>query len=96
MPTSETLLGYVKTLTCDDILASAEAQVERCIKELKKKGLSTKNVAIGLDWYDAPYYGKKVAGVIGTPPKDGTCYAFSFAFSFLLRFKKFLSIPVDL
>jgi hypothetical protein len=58
VPTSETLLAYIKTLTSYEILANVEAQVERCIKELKKKGLSIKNVALVFDGHDAPYYGE--------------------------------------
>jgi ABC-type xylose transport system substrate-binding protein len=54
VPTSETLLVYVKTLTSDKILASADAQAKRCIKALKKKGLSTKDIALAFDWHDAP------------------------------------------
>lgn len=70
MPTSENLLAYVKTLMRDEILASADAQVERCIKELKKKGLSIKDIALAFDWHDAPYYGK--AGCLGcwNPAKE--------------------------
>jgi hypothetical protein len=70
VPTSKKLLDYVKTLKGDEVLANAEAQAELCIKALKKKGLSTKNVAIAFDWHDAPYYGKQIAGVVGTQPKD--------------------------
>lgn len=45
IPTGETLLDYVKTLTCDEMLAEAEAQVDRCVKMLKTKGLRLKDVA---------------------------------------------------
>jgi len=35
-------------------------------------------VAVAFDWHDQPYYGKVVPGMVGTQPKRGTCYAFSF------------------
>jgi hypothetical protein len=92
MPTSENLLAYVKTLMRDEILASADAQVERCIKELKKKGLSIKDIALAFDWHDAPYYGKQVAWVVGTQPKNGTCYAFSFLTASILTPKRKLTL----
>jgi len=77
-PTSETLLDYVKTMTCGEMLADAEAQVDCCVKQLKMKGLRFKDVALAFDWHDEPYYGKPVPGMVGTQPKRGTCYAFSF------------------
>ena len=78
MPTGETLLDYVKAMTCGEMLADAEAQVDCCVKQLKMKGLRFKNVALAFDWHDEPYYGKPVPGMVGTQPKRGTCYAFSF------------------
>jgi len=78
MPTGETLLDYVKSMTCDEMLANAEAQVERCVEMLKGKGLRLKDVAVAFDWHDQPYYGKPVAGMVGTKPKRGTYHAFSF------------------
>jgi len=77
-PTSETLLDYVKTLTCEEVLAQGEAQIEHSIKRLRLKGLRLKDVAVAFDWHDQPYYGKPTSGMVGTQPKDGTCYAFSF------------------
>ena len=77
-PTGETLLDYVKSMTCDEMLADAEAQVDCCVKQLKMKGLRFKDVALAFDWHDEPYYGKPVPGMVGTQPKRGTCYAFSF------------------
>jgi hypothetical protein len=77
-PTGETLLGYVKSMTCDEILANAEVQIESCIKRLRMKGLRLKDVALAFDWHDQPYYGKPTLGMVGTQPRDGTCYAFSF------------------
>ena len=32
VPTGETLLDYVKTMTCDEMLADAKAQVDCCVK----------------------------------------------------------------
>jgi hypothetical protein len=77
-PTGETLLDYVKTMTCDEVLANAEAQIDCCVKQLKMKGLRFKDVAVAFDWHDEPYYGKPMPGMVGTQPKRGTCYAFSF------------------
>ena len=77
-PTGETLLGYVKSMTCDEVLAKAEAQIESCIDRLRVKGLGLKDVAVAFDWHDQPYYGKPTLGMVGTQPKDGTCHAFSF------------------
>ena len=76
--TGETLLDYVKTMTCGEMLADAEAQVDCCVRQLKMKGLRFKDVALAFDWHDEPYYGKPVRGMVGTQPKRGTCYAFSF------------------
>jgi len=78
IPTGETLLDYVKAMSCDEVLADAEAQVERCIKLLKMKGLRLKDVAVAFDWHDQPYYGKPMPGIVGTKPKRGICHAFSF------------------
>ncbi len=78
VPTGETLLDYVKTMTCDEMLANAEAQIDCCVEQLKMKGLRLKDVAVAFDWHDQPYYGKPMPGMIGTQPKRGTCYAFSF------------------
>ena len=38
VPTGETLLDYVKTMTYGEVLVDAEAQIDRCVKELKLKG----------------------------------------------------------
>jgi len=78
MPTGETLLDYVKTMTCSEMLANAEAQIDCCVKQLKMKGLRFKDVALAFDWHDEPYYGKPMIGMVGTKPKRGACYAFSF------------------
>jgi hypothetical protein len=78
IPTSETLLDYVKSMTCDEMLANAEAQIDCCVKQLKMRRLRLKDVAVAFDWHDQPYYGKPVPGMVGTKPKRGTCYAFSF------------------
>jgi hypothetical protein len=77
-PTSETLLGYIKAMACGEMLANAEAQMERCVEQLEMKGLSLKDVGVAFDWHDQPYYGKPTLGMVGTQPKRGTCYAFSF------------------
>jgi hypothetical protein len=34
MPTGETLLGYVKSMTREEMLANAEAQIDCCVKQL--------------------------------------------------------------
>jgi hypothetical protein len=78
VPTGETLLDYVKTMTCDEVLDDAEAQIDCCVRQLKVKGLRFKDVALAFDWHDEPYYGKPVPGMVGTQPKRGTCHAFSF------------------
>jgi hypothetical protein len=78
VPTGETLLDYVKTMTCDEVLANAEAQIGYCVEELRSKQLRLRDVAVAFDWHDQPYYGKVVPGMVGTQPKRGTCYAFSF------------------
>jgi len=77
-PTGETVLGYVKSMTCDEMLANAEAQIEHCVEQLKMKGLRLRDVAVAFDWHDQPYYGKPALGMVGTQPKRGTCHAFSF------------------
>jgi hypothetical protein len=78
-PTSETLLDYLKTSKLDDILKTAKVQIDRCIATLKKKGIHLDKAAIAFDWHDQPYYGShKTEGVIGTKPKDGTSYAYSY------------------
>ena len=77
-PTSETLLDYVKSMTCEEVLANAEAQIECSIKRLRLKGVRLKNVGVAFDWHDQPYYGQPMHGMVGTQPKRGTCYAFSF------------------
>jgi len=33
---------------------------------------------VAFDWHDQPYYGKPTLGMVGTQPKRGACYAFSF------------------
>ena len=78
VPTSETLLDYIKTVTCDEMLANAEAQIERSINQLTLKRVRLKDVGVAFDWHDQPYYGKPAPGMVGTQPKRGTCYAFSF------------------
>ena len=65
-------------MTCDEVLANAEAQIDCCVKQLKMKGLRFKNLALAFDWHDESYYGKPVPGMVGTRPTRGTCYAFSF------------------
>ena len=78
-PTSETLLDYLKTMKVDDILQKAESQIDLCIETLRNKGISLDKVAIAFDWHDIPYYGSlQTEGVVGTKPKNGTAYAFSF------------------
>jgi len=78
IPTSETLLDYIKSMTCGEMLANAEAQIDCCVQHLKLKQLRLKDVAVAFDWHDQPYYGKPMPGMVGTQPKRGTCYAFSF------------------
>jgi hypothetical protein len=68
VPTGETLLDYVKTMTCDEVLANAEAQIEYCVEELRSKRLHLRDVAVAFDWHDQPYYGKVVPGMVGTQP----------------------------
>jgi len=78
-PTSETLLDYLKTIKADDILEIAKTQIDLCIETLKTKGITLDKVAVAFDWHDQPYYGShQTEGVIGTKPKNGTAYAFSF------------------
>jgi putative transposase len=77
-PTGETLLDYVKSVTREEMLVNAEVQIDCCVKQLKMKGLRFKNLALAFDWHDESYYGKPVPGMVGTQPKRGTCYAFSF------------------
>ena len=55
-PTGETLLDYVKSMTCDEMLADAEAQVDCCVKQLKMKGLRFKDVALVLLQDDYPTF----------------------------------------
>jgi len=79
MPTSETLLDYVKAMTVDDVMEVAEIQIGRCVQALKKKGMTIKRAAVAFDWHDRPYYGSPaIEGVVGVKPKRGTSYAFSF------------------
>jgi len=78
MPTGETLLDYVKSVTCEEMLVNAEVQIASCVELLKMKGLRFRNLALAFDWHDVPYYGKPVPGMVGTQLKRGTCYAFSF------------------
>jgi hypothetical protein len=94
VPTSETLLAYVKTLTGDEILSNADEQIGRCVEELKAKGLSLRDVALAFDWHDEPYYGKPIAGMVGTQHKRGTCHAFSFLTASILTPKRRLTLCV--
>lgn len=94
IPTGETLLDYVKTMTRDEMLADAEAQVERCVKMLKMKGLRLRDVAVALDWHDQPYYGKPMLGMVGTQPKRGTCHAFSFLTASILTAGRRLALCI--
>lgn len=98
VPTSETLLAYVKTLTRDEILSNAEGGIGRCVEKLKAKGLRLKDVALAFDWHDAPYYGEPIAGVVGTKRKHGTNFAFSFLTASVLTPKRRLvlcMIPLE-
>jgi hypothetical protein len=61
-----------------EVLAQGEAQIEYSIKRLRLKGVRLKNVGVAFDWHDQPYYGQPMHGMVGTQPKRGTCYAFSF------------------
>ena len=67
------------------VLANAEAQIEYCVEELRSKRLHIRDVAVAFDWHVQPYYGKLVPGMVGTQPKRGTCYAFSFLTATLSR-----------
>jgi hypothetical protein len=79
MPTSETLLTYVKTMSVEEVMEAADAQIAMCVQALRKKGVTLKKVALAFDWHDRPYYGSpKTKGVVGTRPKRGTSYAFGF------------------
>ena len=78
-PTSETLLDYLKTANVDSVLQTAKVQIDKCVKALRKKGIRLNKAAIAFDWHDQPYYGShQTQGVIGTKPKDGTSYAYSY------------------
>jgi hypothetical protein len=79
MPTSETLLDYIKTMSIENVLEVAEVQISRCVQALRRKGITLKKGAVAFDWHDCPYYGMPaVEGVVGAKPKRGTSYAFSF------------------
>ena len=79
MPTSETLLDYIKTMSVGDVLGAAEAQIVRCVQALREKDITLKRAALAFDWHDRPYYGEPaVEGVVGVKPKRGSSYAFSF------------------
>lgn len=79
MPTSETLLDYIKMMSIENVLKVAEAQIGRCVQTLKDKGVALKRAALAFDWHDRPYYGSpSVEGVVGCKPKRGTSYAFRF------------------
>ena len=93
-PTSETLLGYIKNMTCDEMLGNAEAQIECCVKQLRIKALRLKDVAVAFDWHDQPCYGKPVPAMVGTQPKRGTCYAFSFLAASILTPRRRLVLCV--
>lgn len=79
VPTSETLLAYLKTQDVSDTLQAAKAQIARCVTLLVKKGLVLTNVAVAFDWHDVRFYGKHdKEGVVGTKPKRGTSYAYCY------------------
>lgn len=79
VPTSETLLDYVKAMTVEEVVEAAEAQIVCCVWALKERGVTLKRSALAFDWHDRPYYGSPVTrGVVGVKPKRGTSYAFSF------------------
>ena len=78
-PTSETVLDYLKLQRVNEILEAAKAQIDQCVATLKKKGIHLNKAAIAFDWHDQPYYGSHhTEGVIGTKPRDGTSYAYSY------------------
>jgi len=94
-PTSETLLNYLKTANVDSVLQTAKVQIDKCVKALRKKGIRLNKAAIAFDWHDQPYYGShKTQGVIGTKPKDGTSYAYSYLTVSVITPKKRLVIAV--
>jgi len=94
MPTGETLLDYVKAMTSDEILASAEAQIGLCIEKLRAKEIHLKDVALAFDWHDSPYYGEPVPGTVGTKRKHGTNFAFSFLTASVLTPKRRLVLCI--
>lgn len=94
-PTSETLLDYLKTMKIDDVLEKAKIQTDLCIETLNNKGISLDKVALAFDWHDIPYYGShQTEGVIGTKPKNGTAYAFSFLTVSILTPRKRIVLAV--
>lgn len=94
-PTSETLLDYLKTANVDSVLQTAKVQIDKCVKAIRKKGIRLNKAAIAFDWHDQPYYGShQPQGVIGTKPKDGTSYAYSYLTVSVITPKKRLVIAV--
>ena len=79
IPTSETLLAYLKTQTISDTLQVAKTQIAKCVMLIVKKGLVLKSVAIAFDWHDVRFYEKHdKEGVVGTKPERGTSYAYCY------------------
>ena len=79
IPTSETLLDYLKTQKLNDTLEIAKTLITKCITQLAKKRLILTNVAIAFDWHDVRFYGKHdKEGVVGTKPERGTSYAYCY------------------
>jgi hypothetical protein len=94
-PTSETLLDYLKTANVDNVLQTAKVQIDKCVKALRKKSIRLDKAAIAFDWHDQPYYGShQTQGVIGTKPKDGTSYAYSYLTISVITPKKRLVLAV--
>ena len=58
IPTSETLLDYLKTQNLNDTLKTAKTLIAKCETLLVRKGLVLTNVAIAFDWHDVRFYGK--------------------------------------
>jgi putative transposase len=95
VPTSETLLDYLKTSDVTTILETAKVQIDRCVETLKKKGISLNKVAIAFDWHDKRFYGKhNTKGVLGTKPERGTSYAYSYLTVSIITPRKRLVLAV--
>src|SRR5665647_946700 len=95
VPTSETLLNYLKTQNINDILEIAKTQIAQCTELLVKKGITLNNVAIAFDWHDVRFYGKHdKEAVLGTKPERGTSYAYCYLTVSIITPRKRLVLAV--